>query len=253
VRAVLAISLKDALSDDWEVFEETPLAATGLKLQQVPIEAVQQALQDSNDTEADLGNVDLSRWQPDFILVSWKRKRIAVVDLTRPSDMLSAQLEEAYRSKKRKYGPVRSALHHYIREGWTIEILPWVIGIRGLTDTASLQQALSFLDISQQKWRDIIEDSVLASVRALAYLHRIRYSSSNRNPTPDKLEQQMLNARTSRKRRRPRTESMEEMRQRWTKLKDNSKWRSRGRPGGCATPSTLSSHIKIARERRGEG
>ncbi len=105
----------------------------GLKLQQVPIEAVQQALQDSNNTEADLGNVDLGRWQPDFILVPWKRKRIAVVDLTRltrPSDVLSAQLEEAYRSKKWKYCPVRSALHHYIREGWTIEILPWVIGIR---------------------------------------------------------------------------------------------------------------------------
>jgi hypothetical protein len=96
------------------------LAATGLKLQQVPIEAVQQALQDSNNAEADLGNVDLSRWQPDFILVSWKRKRIAVVDLTLLSDVLSAQLDEAYRSKKRKYGPVRSALHHYIREGWTI-------------------------------------------------------------------------------------------------------------------------------------
>ncbi len=90
------------------------------------------------------------------------------MDLTRPSDVLSAQLEEAYRSKKRKYGPVRSALHHYISEGWTIEILPWEIGIRGLTDTASLQKALSFLDISQQKGRNIIEDSLLASARALA-------------------------------------------------------------------------------------
>ncbi len=100
-------------------------------MQQVPIEAVQQALQDSNNTEADLGNVDLGRWQPDFIqvLVSWKRKRIAVVDLTRQSDVLSAQLEEAYRSKKMKYGPVRSDLHHYICEGWTVEILPWLISI----------------------------------------------------------------------------------------------------------------------------
>jgi hypothetical protein len=120
-----------AASGQWAaVFEETTLAATGLKMQQVPIEAVQQALQDSNNTEADLGNVDLGRWKPDFILVSWKRKRIAVVDLTRPSVVLSAQLEEAYRSKKRKYCPVRSALHHYIREGWTIKILPLVISIR---------------------------------------------------------------------------------------------------------------------------
>ncbi len=140
------------------MFEETPLAATGLKLQQVPLEAVQQALQYSNNTEADLGNVDLGRWQPDFVLVSWIRKRIAVVDLTLLSDVLSTQLEEAYRSKKRKYGPIRSALHHYIRAGWTIEILPWVIGISGLADTASLQKALSFLDISQQKWRDIIKE-----------------------------------------------------------------------------------------------
>jgi hypothetical protein len=66
-----------------------------------------------------------------------------------------------------------------------------VIGIRGLTDTASLQQALSFLDISQQKWRDIIEDSVLASVRALAYMHKVRYSNNNRQPTMDKVDQQV--------------------------------------------------------------
>ncbi len=103
--------------------------------------------------------------------------------------MLSAQLAEAYSSKKRKYCPVRSALHHYIREGWTIEILTWVIGIRGLADTANLQMALSFLDIPQQKWRAIIEDTVQASVRALAYMHKIRYSSTNRQPTMDKVDQ----------------------------------------------------------------
>ncbi len=57
VRAVLAITLKDAVSKDWEVFEETPLAATRLNMQQVLLEEVQQALQDSNNTEADLGNV----------------------------------------------------------------------------------------------------------------------------------------------------------------------------------------------------
>ncbi len=115
------------------------------------------------------------------------------MDLTRPSDVFFAQLDEAYSSKTRKYGPIRSALHHYICEGWTIEILPWVIGIRGLTDTASLQKALSFLDISQQKLRDIIEDSVLASVRALAYMHKVPHSSNNHHPTMDKVDQQVAN------------------------------------------------------------
>jgi hypothetical protein len=165
--------------------------------------------------------------------------------------MLNVQLDEAYRRKKRKYCPIKSALYQYIRGGCTIEILPWVIGIRGLSDTVHLQTALSFLDIPKQKWKAIIGDSVLASVRALAYMHRIQYSSSNCRPTADKVEQQMPNARTGRKRRRPTTESIEELQLLWTKLKDNSKWRSRGRPGGCATPSTLSSHIKIARAERG--
>ncbi len=49
-------------------------------------------------------------------------------------------------------------------EGWTIEILPWVIGIRGLADTVHLQTALSFLDILKQIWKAITKDSV--AVRA---------------------------------------------------------------------------------------
>jgi hypothetical protein len=250
---VLADSLKNALPKDWNVFEEMPLASTGLLLQPVSDEEVRLALDVPDLTVEEAGNVQLDRWQPDFTLVSWKRKRIAVLELTRPSDMLNVQLEEAYRRKKRKYYPIKSALYQYIREGWIIEILPWVIGIRGLADTVHLQTALAFLDIPKQKWKAIIEDSVLASVRALAYMHRIRYSSSNCKPTTVKVEQQMPNAKTCRKRRRPTKESKMETRLRWKKLKDNSKWRSRGRPGGDATPSTLASHIKIARVRRGIG
>jgi hypothetical protein len=86
--------------------------------------------------------------------------------------MLNVQLDEAYCRKKGKYCPIKSALYHYIREGWTLEILPWVIVIRGQADTVHLQLAFSSLDIPKQKWKAIIEDSVLVSVRALAYTHR---------------------------------------------------------------------------------
>ncbi len=67
----------------------------------------------------------------------------------------------------------------------------------GLADTANLQQALAFLDISQQKWRDIIEDTMLASVRALTYVHKVQYSSANSQPTMNKVGRQVANARTS--------------------------------------------------------
>jgi hypothetical protein len=79
----------------------------------VPIEEVRLAQRDTDNTEQDLGNVDLGRWQPDFILVcvvTWKRKRIAEVNLTLSADMLTARLAEVYRSKKRKIQPCQISL-----------------------------------------------------------------------------------------------------------------------------------------------
>ncbi len=113
------------------------------------------------------GGRRISFWSPGNTSKSLPWSQRGPDAASRPSDELSVQLEEAYSSKKRKYSPVKPALHHYndyIREGWTIEILLWEISIRGLAETAHLQMALSFLDIPQQKWRAIIEDSV--AVRA---------------------------------------------------------------------------------------
>ena len=125
----------------------------------------------AHETERD--TVDLSRWQPDFILISWKHKQIAILELTRPSDVLTGQLEEAYRRKIQKHEPILSAWQYYIHAGWTIEILPSVVGIRGLAnqgitgfvDTKHLHAALAFLNIPRQQWNDMIGDSVLESLR----------------------------------------------------------------------------------------
>ncbi len=68
VRAVLADSLKNALPEDsdWNVFEETQLASTGVTLHQVPDEEVRLALDVPDLHVAEAGNVPLDRWQPDF-------------------------------------------------------------------------------------------------------------------------------------------------------------------------------------------
>ena len=71
-------------------------------------------------------------------------------------------------------------MQYYIQAGWTIEILPWVVGIRGLANTKHLHAALAFQDIPRQKWKDMIADFVLASARALVYMHKIRYAGAGR-------------------------------------------------------------------------
>ncbi len=62
----------------------------------------------------------------------------------RPSDMQIAQMAKAYQEKIKKCLPILLALQHYIHTGWSIEILPWVLGIRGFVDTKNLHAALEY-------------------------------------------------------------------------------------------------------------
>ena len=253
LRAVVAASLQSSLSEDWHTFEEKSLAATGLRLQRVRAGEVLLARGESGAQDPAQDTVDISRWQPDFVLISWKHKKIAILELTRPSDV-TVQLEEAYRRKIQKYAPILSALQYYIQAGWTIKVLPWVVGIRELANTKHLHAALAFLDIPRQKWKDVIEDSVLASVRALAYMHTIRYTGAGRRAAMATDDLSAVGITNCGKRRRCATESMEETRKRWDNLADSIRRRSRGGTWSCSTPS-IPPHLKKkkARESKGEG
>ncbi len=111
------------------MFEEKSLAATGLRLQKVGAEVVLVVQGEATAHAMDWDTVDIRLWQQDFVLISRKRKKIAILELTRPSNMSPAQMREAYRKKIQKYAPIPLALQYYIHTGWSIEILPWVVGI----------------------------------------------------------------------------------------------------------------------------
>ncbi len=88
--AVVAACLKSSLSEDWlhwHTFEEKSLVATGLPLEKVRVEEVLVARGEATAHATDWDTVDIGRWQPDFVLISLKRKKIAILELTRPSDM----------------------------------------------------------------------------------------------------------------------------------------------------------------------
>jgi hypothetical protein len=76
VPVVITSFLSYTVGPEWTVYEETPMARTGLVLHPT--------------TMATLGQ--LGRQQPDLVLVSHKLKRIAILDLCWPSDVLPSQL-----------------------------------------------------------------------------------------------------------------------------------------------------------------
>ena len=167
----LAVSLRKHLADHWTLFQGTPLNRTRLSLQLVPTAVVLQSGRSVSASDTDAEDMNLGRWQPDFIVISYSHKKIALgPEVCRPSDTCASKLAEAYDRKLQVYSPLRVALHKYISSGWTVRVLPWVVGARGLIYEQSVQAALEFLEIPRKQWSSIIRNTVQASVDALAFM-----------------------------------------------------------------------------------
>lgn len=124
------------------------------------------------------------RRQPDWVLVSQHHKRIAIVDLCRPSDVHPDQLLAAAMRKQQTYLPLLEALSYYSDQGWTIHVFPWVVGIRGTIDPTHIQSLLKFLGIQRKHWQVAVEKTVLASVRAFYFLHTVRFGGLQDDARP---------------------------------------------------------------------
>ena len=140
--------------------------------------------------------------------------------MCRPSHTRPYNLFEAYSRKLQTYEPVRIALQKY-----TVLFLPWVVGTWGLVHEHSLHDTLKFLGIPHKQWSSIVQDSVRASVEALAFMCRLRFSPSLQNRTFDTDDPQSFltmhaaDQRSGRKRKAISNEkSLISTFQRWSKL-----------------------------------
>ena len=66
------------------------------------------------------GQCDLQRWQPDWVAISHTHKRIAIIDLCRPSDVHEDQLKAAAILKQNGYQLLVGALQFYVKQGCVI-------------------------------------------------------------------------------------------------------------------------------------
>ena len=80
----------------------------------------------------------------------------------------------AHERKMRTYAPLLEALQVYLDEEWRVEILPWVVGVRGLLDSDTIKSCLEFLEIPRKRWRPITENAARESVKVFYSLHRVR-------------------------------------------------------------------------------
>jgi hypothetical protein len=183
LREIVSNWLQNQLAESggWRLFEEVRMAQMGLRLRPVSADVVINAGRHMQ-LKAD-GMCDVGRLQPDLVALSWARRRIAIIDISRPSDSYIEQLQSAHDRKKNSYQPLLQALQEYTDNGWQIAIFPWVVGVRGLIIESHVKEVLGFLEIPSTAWKHIIEASVRTSVEGFAFLHQVRLSTPQARQT----------------------------------------------------------------------
>ena len=87
--------------------------------------------------------------------------------------------------KQQAYLPLQEALSFYSDQGWTIHVFPWVVGIRGMIDPSHVHALLKFLELPNRHWHLAVDRTVLASVRAFSFLHKVRFGGLPETVLPD--------------------------------------------------------------------
>ena len=135
------------------------------------------------------------------------------------------------------------ALQAYLDKGWQVEIFPWVVGIHGLLNSATIKSCQEFLTVPRQRWERIIEDVAKESVKAFFSLHRVRCKALKLGPRPSRLRTTRNEAGTlstrndvfdaddpgracNRKRKRRSDEDIDETRRRWKQMEKMTRKRS---------------------------
>ena len=224
---VLKGLLEKHLPSDWKLYVETPIGRVGLSLLPVPTETVRQAGREISTLEP---SCQLGRWQPDFIVISHTKRLIAIgPEISLPSDSHINQLSEAYNRKIMRYTPLLTALQQYAESGWTIRILPWIVGARGLICEQHLTSALDFLGIPQSRWSVIIASTVQESIETLACMHKIRYSmqckqtiSTIKDPGPRSILQDQSLSRGTKRKRSTQTDDLHVLQKKWKLIQRKS-------------------------------
>ena len=90
-------------------------------------------------------------------------------------------IRAAHERKKAKYQDLAQAIGgRPCDPGWRVQVLPWVVGVRGVLDATGIQQAMTFLELPASKRKEILRKSAAASVEALVYMHKVRRSGASR-------------------------------------------------------------------------
>ena len=148
------------------------MSQTGLHLDLVPASCMLAAGRPLPAGHGDMIHVE--RLQPDMILISQKQKKMGILEVCRPIGESPTQLQAAVDRKLQTYASLKVALQQFPALGSAIEILSWVVGVRGLLNVSTFAPVFKFLLIPYSQSITRLEETALDSTKAFYFLHQTR-------------------------------------------------------------------------------
>ena len=193
------------------------MSQTGLHLDLVPASCMLAAGRPLPAGHGDM--IHVGRLQPDMILISQKQKKIGILEVCRPMDESPTQLQAAVDRKLQTYAPLKVALQQYSASGWAVEILPWVVGVRGLLKVSTFTPVFKFLLIPYSQRTSLLEETALESTKAFYFLHQTRRTAIHpRNNLSGNFATDDAGRSCNRKRKRRSIEEYVETRKKWKQM-----------------------------------
>ena len=119
---------------------------------------------------------DIQRKRPDAWAINWSRRRLVILEFTRPNDQGVDALSSTDACKVARYTPLRDQLAQSL-PGWRVEIQAYSMGIRGSHDLERWKEQLGEFGLSERKLGNLIQDMVALTLGEMTEIYSVRYAA----------------------------------------------------------------------------
>jgi hypothetical protein len=134
-------------------------------------------LDEADDTDQEVDHLHpLARLRPDIWAISWSKRQVLLLELTRANDWRQDWASTTDAFKVHRYARLQTRMQTLLPQGWVVDTVPLTVGIRGSLDEPAWDRTLDRFgsSIAQAARVEFFEDLALTALEELDRLYGVR-------------------------------------------------------------------------------
>jgi hypothetical protein len=126
----------------------------------------------------------LARLRPDIWAVSWCKRQVLLLELTRANDWRQDWSSTTDSTKIQRYARLRTRMQDLLPQGWVVETIPLNVGIRGSLPVPAWRETLVRLGITSQITQEhFLRDLTRQTLEELDRMYGVRSEALRQQQT----------------------------------------------------------------------